>query len=311
MKDFIIKNKKICLLIVIVLATSILIPTFGRYTYNVVHNYILESQGFYFSSSVLDINKNEYKINNWDGVNSYPITIDVNNRKNQLLSTKSDISYDINVDCSSNVTCTVNKESGIIYKDGDGNDSYVINITPKGKIEDDEEVIVNTSVVSTSPYKKELSAKYVIGIEKLGFSYKINDNENDKTLTLELVNSISYYEVKEAFDDYEVGDKISYENYKLLSDNNKNKCFSSTVTIEFDPNILLLDMSNVNYTNRYLNSEKIEKIDDYDYIKGFTFDVSANSSQKIIFYKVDPSNNYSYPIVNDESIIDVDVVTAE
>lgn len=308
MKKYIKEHKKIFFIIVIFLSVLVLGTSFGRYVYNAIHNFILESQGFYFSSSVLSQNNSEYMINNWDGVNSYSITIDVNNKKNDLTSTNSDIDYDITLDCSDNVICNKTKDEGTIYKESK-TDSYVITMTPKVAIKDGEIVTINTSVKSTSPYVKTLSGTYKIGIEKRGFSYSINDAVGDKFLTLELTNSISYYQVKEAFDLYSVGDKISLDVYKSLSGINQKKCFSADITLSFDPNILLLDMTNNNYLNRLTNSEKTQNINGYNYIKGFEFYELANSNQKIIFYKKDLTKDYTYPIINDTSIINVDVKT--
>lgn len=308
MKKYIKEHKKIFLIVVISLSILVLGTTFGRYVYNAIHNFILESQGFYFSSSVLSQNNSGYKINNWDGVNSYSITIDVNNRKNDLAYTKSDIEYDITLECSSNVTCTKSKDTGVIYKDS-GSDSYIITMTPKGTIDDDEVVTINTSVKSTSPYIKTLSGTYVIGIEKRGFSYSIQDAVGEKYLTLELNNSISYYQVKEVFDTYRVGDKISLDTYKLLTDEKKKKCFSADITLSFDPNVIVLDMTDTNYLNRVANSERIMNLNNYNYIRGFEFHELANSNQEIIFYKKDSSKDYTYPITNNTSIVNVSVVT--
>ena len=58
--------------------------TFGRYIKNILNSYILETKGFYFNSTILAVNGKNYSINNWDGVNSYPLTIDINNRKNSV-----------------------------------------------------------------------------------------------------------------------------------------------------------------------------------------------------------------------------------
>ena len=308
MKNYLRKHKKIILIIVSILSFTLL-TTYGRYIYNAIHDFILESQGFYFSSSVLTSYGSGYKINNWDGVNSYSITIDVNNKKNDLIYTKGDIEYSIDYNCSDNVTCSISKTSGTIYSKS-YSDSYIITMTPKKTISDDELVTITTSATSTSPYVKKLSATYKIGIEKKGFSYKIIDNSGDKYLTLDLTNSITYYIVSESFDSYSVGDKIPVSVYKNLSSDNKLKCFSAIVKLSFDPNVLSLDMTDTNYLNRNQNSLSTQDISGYNYVKGFNFNMLANSNQKIIFYKNDPSKDYTYPITNDTSIISVDVNTA-
>ena len=41
------------------------------------------------------------------------------------------------------------------------------------------------------------------------------------------------------------------------------------------------------------------------------FKLEATSSQKIIFYKYDVTKDYTYPIVNEQAIIGVDVIMAK
>ena len=43
----------------------------------------------------------------------------------------------------------------------------------------------------------------------------------------------------------------------------------------------------------------------YDYVNDITFGIDALSSNTIKFYKVDDSKDYTYPIVNNNSIVDV------
>lgn len=303
----ILKNKK--LLIIICLFLLVVTKTFSRFVYNSINNFIMESQGFYFSSSVLSVDNNEYKINNWDGVSSYYLNVDVKNRKNEYVFANTDVDYDITLECSSNVTCSLSKESGTIKKGSEG-DSYIISMSPNSTIKEGEIVTINTTATSTSPYKKKLSATYNIGIEKRGFSYKITDKENNKYLVLDLTNSITYYEVEEAFLKYKVGDKISVDTYKALEKENKAKCYSAIVTISFDPNLILLDMTDSNYKRR-IGNEEVQRINNSNYISGFKFKVGATSSEKIKFYKNDITKDYTYPVVNSSSIIKVSVKTVD
>ena len=53
--------------------------------------YILETKNFYFNSSILNIRGKNYSIMNWDGVNAYTLTIDLNNYKTDEIYTTSDI----------------------------------------------------------------------------------------------------------------------------------------------------------------------------------------------------------------------------
>ena len=83
------------------------------------------------------------------------------------------------------------------------------------------------------------------------------------------------------------------------------------VTISFVPNDIYLDMTNTKYLHRNTGSETLEKVNNYNYVSGFSFKMDASSSEKIMFYKHNPKKDYTYPIINETSIIQVDVNTAE
>lgn len=307
---FIRKHRKISIVVLICLVVFLTTAlAFGRYIYNTINNFILETKGFYFNSSVLKINGKTYSINNWDGVNSYPFTIDVNNRKNDDVYTEADIAYNIYYECDNTVTCTLSKNNGIIRED-DHTDSYVINVTPRTTFAAGDIVTIRTWVESTEPYKKQLSATYKLGIQKANFSYNIEDSANSKFLTLNLTNAISYYVVQTAFSGHPVGSQVSAEDYAALSDTNKANCYSAIVTLTFSPNILRLDMTSDTYHKKLATNYHETTIDGYQYVDKYSFKVDASSNSKIIFYKRDITQNYTYPIVNNSSIITVDVVTA-
>ena len=309
--QFVRNHKKLSMIVLLILFFLLIFGfTYARYIYRIIDNYILESKGFYFNSSVLSLSDKSYKIHNWDGVNNYILTVDVNNKKNESVSTTTDISYSISVECSDNVTCTLSKETGIIYEQ-QKTDTYQITIIPKGNFYEGDEVTVKTQATSTSPYYKTLSATYIVGVEKSKFSYSIEDSANSQYLILNLTNSIGYYEVEKAFDTYQVGDQISLDNYMELSDAEKENCFSAKVTLSFDPKVLYLDMTSNSYLKKIPDSEVTEKINGFDYVSKYTFKVDATSSEKILFYKDDIAKDYTYPIVNEDSIIDVLVVSAE
>lgn len=115
--QFIRKHKKLSIVIIVLLAGFLILDfTYAGYIKNIVNNYILESKEFYFNSSVLKVNGKVHSINNWDGVNSYYLTIDVNSRKNEGKSTNADIEYNITYECSDNIACESNKTTGIVRK---------------------------------------------------------------------------------------------------------------------------------------------------------------------------------------------------
>lgn len=303
------KTKYIIIFVSLFVVLFTLIATFGRYVYNVYHNYILETKGFYFNSTVMSINDSKHSINNWDGVNGYPLTIDVNSKKNELVSTEVDISYDIGIECSSNIRCVLSKTEGIIPATKKF-DSYGITIYPATNFTTNQTATVKTWAKSTYPYVKTLSTTYTIGIETSNFSYKIIDSPYSKYLTIEFTNAFTYYKVATAFGTHSRGDNISIDEYNSLTDSQKQNCISAQVTIDYDPNLILLDMTDATYKNRVSNSETLETINNHRYVNGFKFKMEASSNAKIIFYKTDSSKDYSYPS-NTSSIINVDNYTVE
>lgn len=307
------KHKKVSIIVFSCLVVFVLFSaTLGRYIYNAIDNYILETKGFYFNSSVLSVNTKEYKINNWDGVNGYPINIDLNNIKNSFVHTEADIDYEIGITCDSNVKCTSSKLAGKIVSTSK-TDSFVVTMTPKDGVvfEAGDSAEVNISVFSIKPYKKVLKGKFIISVENVEFSYEIDDGPREDFLTLHMTNSIPYYKVQTAFGNYRVGDLVSLEDFDKLTETQKSYCYSAIVTILFDPRTLYLDMTTNSYLHRLNGSEVTKTVNGYTYVAGYQFKVPATSSEKIIFYKADRTKDYTYPIVNSVSVVEVDALTAK
>ena len=65
---------------------------------------------------------------------------------------------------------------------------------------------------------------------------------------------------------------------------------------------LFLSRLNTNYEEQTIGG--------FQYVKKFSFKVNASSSNSILFYKNDVTQNYTYPIVNNSSIITVSVISA-
>jgi hypothetical protein len=77
--------------------------------------------------------------------------------------------------------------------------------------------------------------------------------------------------------------------------------------LRFDPTVVLLDMTSEIYQNAVSNGYTIgqQQINGYDYVKEISFKIDAMSSMAVKFYKVDVSQNYTYPGVNNNSVIEV------
>lgn len=295
------KNNKLVLLIFIVASLGFL-TTFGRFVYNEIKKNYFLTQNFYFESDKLKEKQVLYKINNYNGVDSYDIVINMNSIKNNKIIASEDISYDISYNCSSNANCSITKTNGVIYKET-GTDYFVISISPNTTLTDGNEMLLELIASSTSPYEKTLSAKFQLVVGNYGLSYEINDSVNSPYLELKVTNTLDYYKVKTAFGTYAIDDKIDIETYLTLSNNDKAKCASAIINLSFDPSVVIFD--NATGVDGEVTNQTTTNIGGYNYINGISFKIDAISSYTIRFYKKNSNNNYTYPITNPTSIIGV------
>lgn len=306
-KDIKFNKKVIFILILFLVAFFSIGMTFGRYAYKHIRDFYLMSKKFYFNSDMLDVDSAYYEIDNWSGVDTYSITINMNSLDNNRRGSEVDIAYDIQFTCSSNIICESvdDKSSGVIYQESH-TDDFTINMTPREgvNLEDGDSIWLEVTTKSTSPYKKTLSGKFVIVVGMYGLAYEIDDSVNSPYLEVRITNTLDYYKVIEAFDNYQIGDKIDISTYQNLSDTDKLKCTSSVIHLSFDPRYVLLDMTSHAYLNRYtIGTTTMD--DGYEYVNDIIFGIDALSSYIVKFYKVDDSIDYTYPLVNDSSIVTV------
>lgn len=296
------KKQQIIIILVLTLCFITLASAFGRYVLNGINNFFVRTREFYFYSDKLKENSPIYQIDNWTGIDPYTITVNMNSMENNLKKATYDISYDITYECTSNATCQLSKTSGIIPATSNS-DYFNLVITPNTGLTTGDKVTVVVNATSSSRYTKTLSARFTLVVGQESLSYEIVDSESNQYLDLNITNTLSYYKVETAFDSYHVGDRIDVDTYLTLSDANKAKCYSALITLSFDPNEVLLDMTNTNYLNAI--STNTTNIDGSNYINSMTFKVEPISSAVVRFYKIDVSKDYTYPIINSTSIIDV------
>lgn len=122
-------------------------------------------------------------------------------------------------------------------------------------------------------------------------------------MELNITNTLSYYIVDEAFDQYSKNDRINIDDYLALPEDKKNKCHSAIVKINFNPNEVLLDLTSEEYAKAEEKSTTI--INGYTYVNSITIEVDASSSVNLRFYKVDVSKDYTYPNGNSSSILQI------
>lgn len=284
------KFQKNTLLVVGIMAVITVSVTLGRYVYDKVLEFYFTTQNFYFESDKLTKDEALYSLDYWNGVDPYNIVINLNSYKNSKLKSDGDIEYEISFNCSDSVICQSNKEKGIIYSSSN-TDSFTVTITPNQTFKDGDSVVAQIVAKSVSPYKKTLSAQFKLVVGTYGLSHEIADSAGDVYLEVKVTNTLLYYTVKEAFDDYSVGDQITNDEYVSLNEEKQNKCRSASITLSFDPSVVYVDNNSTTYLKGY--DVETEKLNGYDYINKFTFDMEASSSSVVRFYKKDSSKDYS------------------
>lgn len=302
MQKQIYKKKQMILLLGIILCSLSFVIVFGRYVTNNINNFYLRSKEFYFASDKLSANTDIFQIENWSGVDDYTITINMNSRKNNLEYASYDIGYSISYKCSDNAICQLSKTSGVISSESN-TDFFNLTITPNTQLQTGDKVIVNIEATSNTDYVKTLKGRFTLVVGQEDLTYQITDEENQPYMELSITNTLTYYIVEEAFGEYQSGYKIDIDTYLALTEEEKAKCHSSIVTIEFDPNEILLDNTSENYQNA--TNITTELINGKSYINSLTLPIEAISSVNLRFYKVDTSKDYSYPNLNNYSVVNV------
>ena len=296
------KKKQLLIVLIVLIALMSLIVIFGRYVTNSINNYFLRSSEFYFESDKLSEDGTTLQVDNWSGVDDYTITINMNSRKNNIEAATYDIPYSISYSSSDNVICNLSKQEGIIYA-SNNSDYFNLVITPNTQLRNGDRVVVDIEVNSTGEYKKTLKGQFILVVGQENITYQITDETRNPYLELSITNTLSYYTVRESFGSYNRGDRIDTDTYLALSDQDKNKCYSGEVRIEFDPQEVLLDMTSEIYNEA--KNIRTTTINGKVYINSFTINIEAISSVDIRFYKVDVTKDYTYPNSSNNSIIKV------
>ena len=295
-------RKKLTIIIVTILVLILLFPigiTFSRYVIRTVKNYILEANNFFFNSDKLVEGGTSYGINNWGGVGNIDIQFQLNNHKNNILTSDTDIAYTLTTSCDSSVVCNLSSNSGTIYK-AEKTDNLTLTIVPQRAFDDNESFQATVIASSTSPYVKTLSATFTVTVGKRGITYEITDKATSPYFMFSITNALDTYKVITAFGNYSVGDPLTSNEYLALTPQQKQNCASVVVTLTFDPSIIVLDTTSDILKKSTTTTSSYQGV---QYINSITFGVEALDSEEIRFYKRDSSNNYTYPIVNNSSIV--------
>lgn len=279
--------------------------TFSKYIIEEFHSYFLSAKNFYFSSNRLKKNNEVYIVNNWSGVGAFDISFTLSSEKNSLVYSNYDIPYTVTPTCPSDVVCTVDKPTGVIYSSSTTHsDTVVVSVSPTRSYNENERLIVSITAQSTSPYVESISADFEYVVGKQGVTYEIEDEPNRTYLLLKITNAINYCIATEDFGDFHTGQEISSEVYRTLSASDKQKCAGKTITLDFNPNTLLLDTTDNILKIATTDTQTIGGI---PYIDNLEFNIEPVSTMAIKFYKKTTSNDYTYPITNPTSVITVTI----
>lgn len=316
----------ILLFIIIYLLAKVIVPgsvTLSRYVYTAIRSYYLNSKEFYFNSDKLSVNTAHFESDNWSGVEEYRVTVNMNSRKNISEVSKVDINYNIEYEyevyksdgtkysediIDFYITGAENINEGdvlsrTIFQSSNNQDSFEFSVKPKtnANLQNNDYVFVKITTTATSPYVSTLVGEFKIKIGTLGMSYKIEDKEYDPYCELIVTNTLDYYTADEAVGSFQAGASLTIDDYLSLTDEEKEKCHSMIITLAFDSNVLRLDTT----AGVYIGADKTNEVEyeiigtdpGYEYVNKIQFKIDAEESKVIKFYKVNASENYTYPNV--------------
>ena len=275
-------NKLKVSIVIILIVLSLSITVFGRYIYNAVREAYLVAEEFYFTSDILTVNGANYQYNNWGGTENYPIQFFLYSFESQFL--KLDYDLDYTVTCSTSnpdkVKCTVNSyaadasttETGTIPAETNL-DPVTIYVTPLTTIAVGETVKIQVTASTSVPYQKTISCEFTLKRETPeGVSFTVEDVKN--------------------------------RDYTVLRITNMNDA-DVTVTLNYDPTKLRIDSNDELYINRDNTKTETSTISGKQYVETIVTDLSAETTRYVKFYKVDKTQNYTYPGVQATSPITV------
>ena len=295
--------RKVLLLVPIIAIIALGTYTLAKYIVEEFNSYYLQAKNFYFTSNRLKKNTATYLVNNWSGVGSFNISFDLSSEKNSYVYSDYDIPYTVTFNCPSDVICSLDKSSGTVFEASNTHsDTVTLSVTPTRNYNENERLTIYLEASSTAPYVETISANFEYVVGKQGVTYEIEDEANRPYMLLKITSAINYCKVITAFGDYQVNDLIESNIYRTLDANDKAKCVGEEVTLDFDPNTIVLDT-----TSNIVNTSTIGTtlISGTAYINHMVFSIPPLSTMAVKFYKATPSNNYTYPIVNNTSIVTV------
>ena len=277
-------NKFKVSIVVIIVLLVLGITVFGRYIYNSAREAYFVAQQFYFSSDILTVNGSNYQYENWGGTGTYAIEFELYSYLNSISKLDYALGY--------TVTCTTSDTDKIrigINSDDVGapttiTDSIPVSthtskvgifVTPITEIAKNDSVKIQVTASTSVPYQKTISCEFTLKAVTQGENtYLIED--------------------------------VANRDYAILSLTCVNNS-GAQVTLEFDPSKLRIDMNDEVYVNRIVAQDVTSTIDGKTYVKKIVFNIDAETTKNVKFYKVDKTKNYTYPGVQATSPINVTI----
>lgn len=266
-------NKVKVAITIFIIVLLISISVFGRYIYNNAREAYFTSKKFYFTSDLLTLDNQKYTYEDWGGIDTYELGVELYSYANKFLRLDYDLNYEISCESLSpdKIKCTLNSAdgststTGVIYAKTDGRENNIsrvgIYVTPLTQINKGETVTFALKASTSEPYQKEISCEISLKVKQLTTSsYKIEDVPGRNYAVLEIVNA-------------------------------QNTALQYTLT--FDPKVLRIDTNDEACVNRV--SETSTTVDGTQYLNKIVFNVDKESAKNIKFYKVDMTKDYSYP----------------
>ena len=301
-------SKKMIVIIIVIVFLTISGSSLAKYIIEEFHGYYLNAKNFYFTSNRLKKNNPTYLVNNWSGVGSFDISFDLMSIKNSLVYTDYDIPYAVSVECPNDVGCSIDKPTGTIYKESvTHSDTITITVNPTRSYVEGERLTIKIFAESTAPYIERLKAEFTYVVGKKGITYEIEDEANRPYMVLKITNAISYCTVVTAFGEYQVGSQIDSSVYRQLNSSDKGKCLGEEITLNFNPNVIILDTTSDIVNHATVGNTTIGGV---DYVNMLKFHIEPLSTMAIKYYKINTVNDYTYPITNNNSIVTVAVANS-
>ena len=277
-------NKKKVILVLIILVFVLSLPVFGRYIYHSIREAYLLSKQFYFTSDVLTATGANYTYTEWGGLDQYTIEFNLYSYNNELAKLDYDLEYKVTCE-----TITTDKITAVIDDGSTGSSTIngtIYGVRPTGTNESKVKILVNPIVElnrgdivkfkviaeTEEPYRKQISCTYTLEVAQETLNtFVIEDVENRDYAILKLINK--------------------YET-------------ATPVILEFDPRELRLDLNDEIYRDKTsANTTTISGGETY--INKIEFTLPAEATKNVKFYKVNKAENYSYPVVGEDSAITV------